>query len=374
MITQHDDYFVHQTPLPIAQPNSSDRNFYDRCWMNGYDADSNYFFEVGFGLYPNRRVMDGHFSVVLGDKQYAFHASRRAPKERNETKVGPFSIEVLEPLRKIKVTLEPNEHNIECELIFEARTVPHEEPPNVMHDDGHLIMHNSRFTQLGKWNGHITIDGNRVEVSMGSGARDRSWGVRPVGEPQGGAPGLLNNEPGVYWVWCPINFGDVCTQFGTFEDRQGVATQISADLVPVYASSDDIPALEDPGMIRMSDIRHSLSWNSGTRLAKFGEFHFTDIAGNQYDITVTPVGKPFYMLAIGYQHPEWAHACWKGELETAREEWDLNAVNSLDLQFIHTHQVVKAKMGDREGLGTLETIVIGRHVPSGFKDFFDGAE
>jgi hypothetical protein len=25
------------------------------------------------------------------------------------------------------------------------------------------------------------------------------------------------------------------------------------------------------------------------------------------------------------------------------------------------------------GMGTLETIVIGRHTPSGFKDFFDGA-
>jgi hypothetical protein len=30
-------------------------------------------------------------------------------------------------------------------------------------------------------------------------------------------------------------------------------------------------------------------------------------------------------------------------------------------------------MGEREGIGTLENIVIGRHARSGFKDFFDGA-
>jgi hypothetical protein len=30
-------------------------------------------------------------------------------------------------------------------------------------------------------------------------------------------------------------------------------------------------------------------------------------------------------------------------------------------------------MGEREGLGTLETICIGRHAPSGFTSFFDGA-
>ena len=75
----------------------------------------------------------------------------------------------------------------------------------------------------------------------------------------------------------------------------------------------------------------------------------------------------------GYNHAEWGHACWKGELETGREEWDLDAVNPLDYQFLHTHQVVRATMGERTGMGTLETIVIGRHDPSGFKEFFDGA-
>lgn len=379
MITDFDDYCIHQTTQPVAQPGPSDRNFYDRYWFNGFDAQGTYLFEIGFGLYPNRKVMDGHFGITTGGKQYAFHASRRAPKERGETVIGPLSITVVQPMRQIRVRLEPNEHNIECDLLFTATSVPHEEPPNVMHDDGHLIMHNSRFTQMGHWSGYVSIDGNRTEVSQAYGTRDKSWGVRPVGEPQGGAPGLMNAEPGVYWVWCPLNFGDVCTQFGTFEDRDGNPTQVSADLVPLYSNPEDIPRLEEPGLIAMTQAKHNITWQAGTRRANSIQLDFVDKHGNQYDIVAEKVGLTFHMLGIGYNHAEWGHAFWKGELETGREEWDLSEVNPLDYQFLHTHQVVRATMkeangnGERTGMGTLESIVIGRHEPSGFKDFFDGA-
>jgi hypothetical protein len=374
MITSFDDYCIHQTVEPIAQPSQSDRNFYDRYWFNGFDADASYLFEIGFGLYPNRRVMDGHFSVSLGGKQYAFHGARRAPKERGETEVGPLSIEIVKPMRQVRVKLAPNEHQIECDLIFTAISVPHEEPKNLMYDDGHVMMHNSRFTQMGHWHGYFSIDGQRHEVNQAYGTRDKSWGVRPVGEPQGGAPGLLSGEPGVYWVWCPLNFGDCATQFGTFEDRDGKPTQVSAELAPLYSKVEDIPPLEDPGLVTMQSVEHTINWRKGTRQGESAQFRFVDKPGNEYDIQVQTVGPVFYMLGVGYNHSEWGHAFWKGELETGREQWDHSEINPLDYQFLHSHQIVSATMGDKKGMGTLESIVIGRHEPSGFKDFFDGAE
>ncbi len=373
MITDFDDFCIHQTAQPIAQPGPSDRNFYDRYWFNGFDADGTYLFEIGFGLYPNRKVMDGHFGVTVGRRQSAFHASRRAPKERRETNIGPLAVEVVEPMRQIRVRLDPNDHAMECNLLFTAASIPHEEPQNVMHDDGHLIMHNSRFTQMGSWEGWFSVDGERHEVRRAYGTRDKSWGVRPVGEPQGGAPGLLNDEPGVYWVWCPLNFGDVCTQFGTFEDRDGKPTQVSADLVPLYADPDEIPRLEEPGLVAMADARHRIAWHPGTRRADRIELRLRDKQDRPYEIDVETVGLTFHMLGIGYSHPEWGHARWKGELEIGRDDWDLDAINPLDLPFLHTHQVVRATMGERKGMGTLETIAIGRHDPSGFKELLDGA-
>lgn len=372
MITRFDDFCIHQTAAPIAQPSQSDRNFYDRYWFNGMDADGDWIFEVGFGLYPNRHIMDGHFSVAMGNKQVAFHGSRRAPRERDETVVGPLAVEVVEPMRQIRVRLEPNEHNIECDLLFTAASIPHEEPPNVMYDDGHLIMHNSRFTQMGYWSGYFSVDGQRTEVNRACGTRDKSWGVRPVGEPQGGAPGLLSGEPGVYWCWNPINFGDFCTQLGTFEDRDGRPTQVSADRLPLYDDPADIPEGEDPGRVEMVDIHHEVQWEKGTRRAAGATVSLGDVEGNRYEISLQPLQR-FQMLGVGYNHGEWGHAFWKGELATGREDWNLDELDPLEYQNLHVHQVVRATMGERTGMGTLETIVMGRHERSGFKEFFDGA-
>jgi hypothetical protein len=317
--------------------------------------------------------MDAHFSVAMGEKQHAFHGSRRAPKDRKETVVGPLSVEIITPMRQLRVFLEANEHNIECDLVFTASSIPHHEPPNEMFDDGHLIMQNSRFTQLGFWEGFFSVDGVRTEVKRAYGTRDKSWGVRPVGESQGGAPGLLNNDPGVYWVWNPINWGDFCTQMGTFEDRDGKPTQLSADRVPLFDSPDSIPA-SDEGVVTMCNVEHELEWNKGTRLAGGGHFKMQDPDGTVFEYSVQPLQK-FYMLGVGYNHFEWGHAFWKGELATGREDWDFADINPLDYQYLHTHQVVKATSTcGKEGVGVLESIVIGRHDRSGFKELFDGAE
>lgn len=372
MITNFDDYCIHQTAAPVAQPSQSDRNFYDRYWLNGIEPGGDWIFEAGLGLYPNRHIMDAHFSVARGGRQVAFHGSRRAPRERGETEVGPLLIEILEPMRRFRLRMAPNEHNIECDLLFTAASVPHEEPQSTMHDDGHLIMHTSRFTQMGYWDGFFAIDGERVEVSRAIGTRDKSWGVRPVGEPQGGAPGLLNKEPGVYWCWNPINFGDTCTQMGTFEDRDGKPTQVSADLLPLYADPAAIPPGEDPGAIPMVEVSHRVHWVPGTRWPRAAEVEMTDRSGRRYTITMDCLQR-FQVLALGYNHPAWGHAFWKGELETGREEWQLDELDPLAFEHLHTHHVVRARLGEREGIGTLETIAIGRHDPSGFKDLFDGA-
>jgi hypothetical protein len=374
VITNFDDFMIHQTSDPVAKPAPSDRNFYDRYWFDGFDGKGEFLFEIGFGLYPNRRVMDAHFSVSTGGRQHCFHASRRAPRDRSDMRVGPLRIEVVKPMRAIRVCVEPNQTGIECDLVFHARSVPTEELKNVMYDEGRLIMDTSRFTQLGSWGGQFTVDGQRRELSHADvyGVRDKSWGVRPVGEPEAGAPGKLTTEPGVYWVWAPVFFDDFCTQFGTFEDRDGAPAQLGGAIVPLYASGDEIPHGEDPGHCEAASASHRIEWHPGTRLAKRAEVELVTREGEKYPIELDPMIR-FQMLAIGYQHPEWGHAVWKGEEVVGSESWNLDELDLLDYKHIHTHQVCRARMGDKVGIGTLETVVFGRHDPSGFKTILDGA-
>jgi hypothetical protein len=374
LISEFDDYAIHQTSEPINQPGPSDRNFYDRYWFNGFDRDGDFVFEVGVGLYPNRFVMDGHLSFVIDGVQHAFHTSCRAPRERRDTRIGPLSIEVVEPLRALRVRLAPNDTGIEADLLFRATTVPTQEPKNLLREDGRLLMDTSRFTQFGGWEGSITLGGARRDVTAERthGTRDRSWGVRPVGEPPGGAPAATGAAPGVYWVWSPIHFDDLCTQFGSFQDPQGHPTQISAAIVPRYPQPADIPRGVEPGHREMVEATHHILWEPGTRRSRGAEFTLTSREGEVHEISLEPMIR-FQMLGIGYQHPEWGHGVWKGEEAITSESWKLDEIDPLDYKHIHVHQICRARMGERTGVGTLETIAFGPHAPSGFTDFLDGA-
>ena len=105
MLTPFDDYPIHQTPLPIAHPASGDPNHYDRFWFNGYTED--FYFAVGMAVYPNRGIIDGAFSVVHDGVQRSVFASGRIPEDRGETRIGPLTIDVVEPLRVTRVRATP---------------------------------------------------------------------------------------------------------------------------------------------------------------------------------------------------------------------------------------------------------------------------
>ena len=375
MITSMDDFLIHQTSEPIAHPDPSDRNFYDRYWMNGYDVTGDFVFECGFGVYPNRKVMDGHWSVSVGGVQHCFHASRRAPYDRSQSTIGPLAIEVVVPMRSLRVRLDDNETGLACDLTFTARSVPHQEPKNVMFDELRCIMNTSRFTQMGRWSGWFSVGGVRTELDPTGtlGTRDKSWGVRPVGEAEVGAPGRLTSEPGVYWVWSPLSWDDgTSTQFGSFEDHDGRATQLSAHRLPLYEDPDSIPLPEDETVVEMAEASHEIHWKKGTRLPERAEFSLTAPDGEVLRFTLEPWLR-FHMLAIGYQHPEWGHAVWKGEEVIGGESWKLDELDVLDYKHIHVHHICKATGDGRSGYGTLETLCFGRHEPSGFKTILDGA-
>ena len=130
MLTKADDYPIHQTPDPIAFA-GTDRNFYDRYFFNGYSADSEMFFAAALGVYPHLNIMDAAFAVRIGDRQYNLRASKHLGMERMDTEVGPIRIEVVEPLKRLRIVVEDNEHGIAADLLFEGRHFPIEEPRSI---------------------------------------------------------------------------------------------------------------------------------------------------------------------------------------------------------------------------------------------------
>ena len=376
MLSSFDDFPIHQTSHPVARTGSSDINHYDRYFFNGYTRDTRLFFAAAMGLYPNRHVADASFSVVLDGgtadaRQINVHASRRAPADRAEANVvGPIEVEVLEPLHALRIAVEAPEHGIRCELTFVRRSAPIEEPHFFQQIGQRVMMDSTRMTQFGNWEGWLEVDGVLIDLMPGEmlGSRDRSWGIRPVGEPSStGAPVA---DPQYFWLWAPINFEGFTTHFDVneyFDGRRWHETGMVA-LVPTGDQE-----LEPPEAMRSVD--YEISWRPGTRAASSCQIQMTPWAGESSSITLEPL-YDFQMMGLGYMHPEWAHGAWKGELEVGGDRWDLPVKNPTAPQHVHIQTLVKATtsgaVGVHEGLGVLEQLVIGRHDPSGMSGIFDG--
>jgi len=374
MLSRFDDYPIHQTPEPIAHVATSDRNAYDRYWFNGYAEDGEFYFGIGLAIYPNLGIMDCGFSIVRDGEQHAFHASRRAPLEPVDTRVGPFRIEVGEPMKSLRVILEPNDTGIACDLTFAARTACVEEGRQTLRRGGKVMMDATRFAQFGRWQGEIRYGGVRLPVDAARvlGTKDRSWGVRPVGNPDpGGAP--ATELPRFFFLWAPIHWRDRCTHFGLFEDPDGYQWDSYGMILPAYASPDDIPGVEDPRTRRMAAVEHRLKYVPGTRRAGSAEISLVERSGERHDIQLEPL-LCFRMKGIGYTHPEWGHGFWKGELAIAGESWKCDDLDPMAIENQHIQQVMRARRGDEVGVGVMEQLCFGPHQRYGFRDLLDPAK
>ncbi|MCZ7525120.1 MAG: hypothetical protein M5U14_01225 [Acidimicrobiia bacterium] len=368
MLIPLDDYPVHQTPEPVAHTLGGAVNHYDRYFFNGYRRDGSLYFGAALGLYPNRRVMDAAFAVVRDGEEISVIASRLAPLDR-ETTVGPIRVTVEEPLRRLRVSVSPNESGLEADLVFTARSVALEEPRFTRYEGASPVFDYTRLTQWGTWSGTLVADGERVDVTPDvMGCRDRSWGLRPVGQQ---VPGPSGSVPQFFWLWAPLNFDDLCVHFDVNEDGEGRPWHWNGVVMPVLRTPGD--PLVDPGSARhMARVRHDIRWEPGTRRAASATLHLEPHDGEPLAVHLEPM-LTFRMRGLGYLHPEWGHGHWKGDEALHTERFRLDDVNPLDPFYVHVQQVCRATMGERSGVGVFEQLVIGPHGPSGFREMLDGA-
>lgn len=367
MLTRGDEYPIHQIAEPVACA-GTDRNFYDRYFFNGYTPDGSEYFAVAFGVYPHLNIADAHFSVVRGNVQHCVHASRFLNSERMDLQVGPIRIEIIEPLRTLRVVVE-DECGIAADLRFEGRSFPIEEPRFTHRIGPRTFMDYIRLTQNGRISGWITVDGRRVDLPKGSfGTRDRSWGVRPVGSPdtQPHVPAIL---PGFFWQWTPLNFADKSIFFHVNADATGRPFNIRATIAPDGAGAD--------GLVETHETSLAMELQSGTRWARNATLDIRPAGAAPLRIRFEPIGR-FQMRGIGYLNAAWGHGTYKGERCVEREDIALDKVNPLAMEYLHIQalsRVVLEQQGRpaEQGMGTFEQLVLGRYQPLGFTGMADGA-
>jgi hypothetical protein len=370
VLTPFDDYPIHSSALPVGVPASGDPNHYDRYFFNGHPRDGSWFVGAAMGHYPWRGVIDAAFCIVHEGVEHSLFASGTMPNDRS-TEVGPIRVEVVDPMRTIRLVVDENEHRIACDLTFRHTTPAIEEPRQIRHSpEGVVLTDHTRLTQWGTWEGTIVVDDVELVVDPTdvTGARDRSWGVRPVGEQL--AHQRPTRIPSVFWLWAPLHFDDWFTHLALHENPDGSRWLETALLLDPIAPGS--PPWEPVGVTECGNIRYRLQFEPGTRDMREAELWFDHPEHGEMHVELEK-RFTFRMRGLGYTHPTRSHGKQQGQLSTLRESIALTDFDPTDFASIHLQNVVVARMAGRTGVGVLEQFHMGPHEPTGLTGFIDGS-
>jgi hypothetical protein len=355
-----DEYPIHQAPLSMARVVTSDKNFYDRCYLNAHDRTGDIFFIAGLGHYPNLGVKDAFATVRRGDRQWALRLSDALDSRTTEQAVGPFRIEVVEPLRRLRLVCEADP--IGFDLTWDASFPAILEQPHLLLAGNKPTLDAERFAQLGSWTGTLHVDGDEIEVDPDTwlGARDRSWGIRPSGDAD--PPGRSDERPleGFWWLYVPLRFDDFALVVIIQEEPDG------------YRSLNDARRVFADGRIeQLGWPRVEIDYRSDGRHPERARLHLTTPAGEPLLVEVETLS--FIPLHVGTGYggdPEWSHGQWKGHAWSSASGYDLTDPEIVArIPWGISDHVARATCAGQTGWGMFEHAAMGRHDPSGFADW-----
>lgn len=307
MLSAMDDYPVHQVAEVIRHVGTSDRNFYDRYYFNLHACDDSLFLVIGMGQYPNLAVQDAFACVTHAGEHHVVRASRILG-DRMDTRVGPFSIEVVKALERLRVRLEPGNYSLAFDLEWSAAVPAYLEPRQFVRKHGRLLFDTQRFAQTGHWSGSLRIGEREFSVTPDRwwGTRDRSWGVRPVGEPE--APGIRQDEPVLsgLWNYAPMQFRDFSLLYMVNETDSG--ERLLEEAVRIWPDAN-----RKPEPLGRPEHEHELV--PGTRRIARSRLRFPSAPGGELVVTVTPLLDAYIAVGTGYgMDPDWRHGMYQGPL------------------------------------------------------------
>lgn len=352
MISGQDDLFGHQLPTTFDHVVSSDPAWVERYWYSGHQVPGgDIVFDLGMGLYPNRNVMDCFAGVSSGGVQTNFRASRRLRGNPLATEVGPLKVQVLEGLKRHRLTLERNDSGLAFDVIFDATTQAHEEEPHFRRRDGRVVEDMVRMGQFGRYSGWLEFQGRRVEMTPDTwwAQRDHSWGIR-AGMHTDETRLPVTQYPPFFYVWGQVQFEDFGVHLYAQEREPGRMFYLSGELAGRLGE----PPLK---RARMTGFSQSVEWaddpfGQTIRSATF-EFSLQDGSRRTMEITAMPAR---YFLKGGLYGGMAGHSQGddRGPLHIEHETWRLDDPDVRRVARTLGDHVVRARMDGQIGWGILE--------------------
>ena len=357
-----DEYPIHQAPASMAHFGTSDRNVYDRCIMQCSDRTGAVQLITGLGVYPALGVIDAYAVLRQGDKQTVVRTSDSLGDDRMLQAVGPIRFDVVEPLRRLRATCDDG-HGLGFELEWTGSSAAQEEPRHVYRVGDRLILDACRFMQTGLWSGVIRVDGEEIAVTEDGwvGSRDRSWGIRPVGDPE--PPGRPVERVGSHWwVWTPLRFEDFSLMVIAQEEHDG--NRLMYEAVRLFPEQTGKPAEH------LGYPEFDITYRSGTRHPEHVTVHL-GTRKSPVTVEIDTLGGIPLTVGCGYGgDPDWTHGQWKGAGWVEGATYDLtDPAIAGRIPYAHVDHVARATLDGQTGYGIFEHASIGPHAPTGFPGY-----
>jgi hypothetical protein len=136
---------------------------------------------TGYGNNPNTKRGSAYAKLALADgRHWDLSAARPVTgASRADLYAGPMRWTCIEPLKRWKMEIAPNDSGIEWELYYTPRMPMWELLPlNFTNTDGELLADMYHIKQAGEISGWVKIGDERIEIDGFHGGRDRTFGLR----------------------------------------------------------------------------------------------------------------------------------------------------------------------------------------------------
>jgi hypothetical protein len=321
MISQYDEFPVHQSPYPFSDIPVTDYSWDDGYFFGIYNAAANVFFFSGMRVSPNTDMIAAYAGVSIGGHQHTTRL-KRPWREHMDTSIGPLRYEFVEPLKAIRLVLDDNDSDLTFDLTWRAVGSVYQEPHHLAWSRGRRTTDQTRYYQSGTAHGFINFGDTRFDVIDGEwwASRDHSWGLyaqRPPLVPDGRwlpPPEIPAVRQGLRWAswWGSPDHSGV---FSVHESEHGERVQMNDTFgTPLQGGIDVQPG---PRRLMLADAQQTLELHPGTQVLERATWVLTDEVGGTWTQVYEPVPGGWTPLTIGYGGGSWtdggSNATWAGE-------------------------------------------------------------
>jgi hypothetical protein len=255
--------------------------------------------------------------------------------DRGDLFAGPLRWTCIEPLKRWKLDLGPNDSNIEWELHYESRAPMWELLPITIRKNGRVIVDMFHIKQPARYTGWVSVEGERISVDGFTGGRDRTFGVRA-------------SEEVDFWLWFEAVFEDRAIEAWVWESSDGTVQYVDGGFT------------FDDGSLskRFVTFQHDVTFDGDRKRPLHADVVFVDEDGETFRVTAHARHQNV--------NANYGAGLSRRQMNDGLSYYKWNSTDPIDLDELESNllaidQLMEFELAGMTGHGIFEILIRGEH-------------